>query len=196
MLKSRVVLASILISSLFLVACIPSSEKPKTQQNFTKTMWDTFMAYNRGDTDAQKKEVREKAVASRVAYLAAIETNFSGWICKVDNVNTKDGPNDRFTRKTIAIVTLDCGGFTFYNADITRLRSVENESQGVPANAIIKGTPLFDTASALKKGYYVKASGNFIKKDSGEIHEKSLTKFGAMLHPEFVVHFSELEPTI
>ena len=167
---------------LFLVGC---EEKNQRMKDLAKAINETKTTYNNAGTT----HLKENAIAARheaLKQFTAKDKTFSGFLCEVENVRTKGGKEDLFTKETIAVLTVNCGDFTLLNMDTTAL-------EGVPENAILFNTETFDTVVKMNSGEKVAVDGEFIFDRKGNLREASITDGGMMSHPEFVVKFTKVK---
>lgn len=177
----------LIAACLFCTAC-KQDHTPDDQKALQKILEETKAAYQDAGTDVQ----RDNAVADRNTALhnMAATPGFIAWICEVENVTTKGGPDSILIKQKIAVVTLDCGGFEIANSSGT-FANLDKED-GMPENAIIEGSPVYKQVIGLNKGDPVSASGAFMIAPDGAVSESSLTESGGMNAPEFAVKFNAI----
>lgn len=170
-----------MLACLVLTACNSAPKPPRAQKDLNAMIVETAAGYARPNVNGS----REKAVTARNDALANImaEPVFADWLCTVDGVLTKGGEGSSFTPEKIAILSLDCGGFT--------LKNLDTAISGTPDNAITEDNPLYPAITGLNQGDSVIVSGNFLKSPTkNTLWETSLTTAGAMRRPDFLVRFT------
>lgn len=181
--QKQLFLVTMLIVFLFSVGC-DKTEKPARQTALDTIINATYEQYDKASTDYQKKEAIEARHSATKAFLAE-DNIFTKWVFKVEEVRTKGGENDLFTKQEIALLEI--------KKDRITLNNMDTAIDGLPKGAIVKSTNLFDTIVGLSKGSEIIASGHFVPDVENNLREISMTDAGMMSNPEFVVIFTDIE---
>ena len=173
-----------LACTLALAACVSSPEKPEQQKAFAARLEQDYIAYER----VTNIEERVQAVDRRKEFMAewGAAPEFSGWVCNVHDVLTArlaDGSAN------MLVLPLRCGGF-----GIANILESDGSPGAVPVGAILEGTPQYEAAMQLNMEESVIVSGRFMIGESGRIRENSVTEYGSMRNPEFLVIYTEIQP--
>lgn len=173
----------LLLLACTLAACVSGPEKPEEQKGFAARLTEHYRAYER----ASSAQDRSQAIENRKELMAewGASPEFSGWVCNVHDILAARLPNGS---EKMLVLPLRCGDFTIRNI-------LESDgSDAVPAGAILEGTALYDTTVNLNMEETVIVSGHFMVMDSGRIRENSVTEYGSMRNPEFLVIYTEISP--
>ena len=173
-----------LVCTLALAACVSSPEKPEEQKSFAARLEKDYVAYER----VTNIEERIQAVDRRKEFMAewGASPEFSGWVCNVHDVlsaRMADGS------AKMLVLPLRCGSF-----GIANILETDGSPGAVPEGAILEGTALYDATMQLNMEETVVVSGRFMVMESGRIRETSVTEYGSMRNPEFIVVYTEIKP--
>lgn len=103
----------------------------------------------------------------------------SGWIGRISEIaRTAEGN---------LIIKINCGPFLVRNR--VALRSDASDS---PNTEISRESPIFSEISKLSAGDCVHFNGTFIADPQASIMELSFTDESAMIHPDFLMHFTRI----
>lgn len=136
---------------------------------------------HKAENDMQRggiKAKRDRALCEAVTSFAV-----SGWIGTVEKI---DSNSDGKGVLEIAI------------ADDIKVKTWNNALSDISSNTLIEpGSPVFQAASAMKRGQRVAFSGSFLKGSEGDcLAEGSLSLRGKIEDPEFIFRFSSISTNL
>lgn len=157
--------------------------RPEGQKTLDGIVKKFQESYGKASNELKKSAERAKR-AERVAAAFQGQAAFSGWVGKLDKMKT--------TSKGHAYITVKCGRFSLCTTNNEMSEALSDVKTLIKA-----GSPLFKKISEMEEGDRVRVSGKFIPDDEGKDHfsEMSLTEYGSMDEPNYIVAFTDVVKT-
>ncbi|MDC8443776.1 hypothetical protein JJO83_13895 [Halomonas aquamarina] len=173
------IVTPLLLSSL-LVGCGSSADYPDAQQGLI----DLVEKYHEQYNDADNAIMRDRAIESRGDALCdyfSEDLDVVGWKGVVSSITTNESG---------AGLALSIGG------DVSvKTASSSGSSRAVNSTLIQEGDAMYEMIASLGRGDQVTFSGTLFRDDHPEcLFEWSLTEYGGVSRPEFMIRFSSIEP--
>ena len=152
---------------------------PEDEATFVSLVTSAQQEAGKADNDMQRggiKAKRDQALCKSIKSLGA-----QNWVGKVTQIGANSDGKGVFAVEVAKSVTVKT-----WNNDFSDM---------LHKTLLQPGSPLFNTASNLKKGQWVKFSGSFFKGTEGDcVYESSLGLRGKLMDPEFIFRFSSISP--
>ncbi len=147
---------------------------PEDQKRFIEIVKQGQIASKSAENDM----ARGGALATRNNALKSFGVDINGWVGKVTKV---DSNSDGFGVLEIEI------------ADGISIQTWNNALSDITSKTLLEpGTALFGTAASLKRGQYIKFSGQFFRDDESGLGEQSMSLRGKLDEPEFTFKFRSI----
>ena len=150
-------------------------ELPKSESDLIEVVKKAQM----GASQAENDMARGGILAARNNSLKGMPVDVQDWIGVVTKVDSNSDGKGVLSIEIAPDVTVK----TWNNAI----------SDSFNNTLLEPGTPLFNTAAALKKGQQVQFSGHFFLDDESGFKESSLTLRGKLKEPAFIFKFSSIK---
>jgi len=156
---------------------IPNIEIPQDQENFIKLIESFYEGYKQAPNDLKKSALRAERKISIENFLQSL--NVKGWVGKLRTMGTNsDGK---------AYIEIELEGSKI------EVRTWNNALSDISDQTLINnGSDLYNNISELSKGTRIRFSGSFKKREKDYITEVSLTEYGAMINPKFIMSFTDV----
>ena len=152
---------------------------PAAEANFVSLVSSAQKEASKADNDMQRggiKAKRDQGLCKSIQGLGAQD-----WVGKVTQIGANSDGKGVFAVELAKDITV---------------KTWNNDFSDIMHKTLFQpGSPLFNTASNLKKGQMVKFSGTFFKGTEGDcVYESSLGLRGKLMDPEFIFRFSSITP--
>ena len=151
---------------------------PADQAAFGEAVTQFYKPYRDAPNELKKSVLRTKR-KGEIQSVLGTSAEFTDWVATIADLSTNSDGNG------ILSVKLEGSG--------VQLKTWNNALSDILDNTLIaQSSPLFNAIAEMEEGARVKVSGAWISSDEDHIKESSMSEYGSMTDPEFIVRFSSV----